>query len=763
MANLIARYTDWLHTQWPAGGVEKLPRIQEDGATEVPGLYVAGDLTGVPLLKFSADTGAKVMQTILEDPRWSKDKASSSDGVWDLVILGAGVSGMSAAIEARKHGVSALLLEASEPFSTIENFPKGKPIYTYPTDMVPAGEMRFEAKVKEDLLTELRAQSLDRGIVWQPGRAVCVQREKGRLRVKIAEGEDVLALRVIVCIGRSGNYRRLGVPGEDLPKVYNRLHDPKAFAGEDVLVVGGGDSALEASLAMADAGARVTLTYRKRELTRPKPENIARAEEWARSRADDGGSLDLALGTQVRSIGQDDVVLAGTLGERTLPNDSVFVLIGREAPLDFFRRSGVGIHGEGSLRGWVTFGLFLLAMVWLYLWKGGTAISEGFAPDAASIQATISSWGEGIANMASDPSTLLGTVLVSMASPAFWYTLLYTSAIGLFGIARIKRRKTPYVTLQTTVLFLFQFLPLFLLPELILPWMGYNGHFDSGLLGGIADELFPRELWTAGADYHPRQYWRAYGLILAWPLNVYNIFTTAPIWGWLAIGFAQTFVLIPLLVYKWGKGAYCGWICSCGALAETMGDTQRRKMPHGPFWNRVDMLGQVILAVAFLLLMLRIVGWVLPGSLADRIFPTMLTGKPLGYKWVVDIFLGGIIGVGFYFKFSGRIWCRFACPLAALMHIYARFSRFRILSDKSKCISCNECTASCHQGIDVMAFANKGRPMEDPECVRCSACVQVCPTGTLQFGEVDTRSGKVLRTDRLQASPVLMTESDPTA
>jgi NosR/NirI family transcriptional regulator, nitrous oxide reductase regulator len=760
MVNLIARYAGWLHTQWPAGLVEKLPRIQDDGATEVPGLYVAGDLTGVPLLKFSADTGAKVVQAIVTDPSWAKDRAGKSEGVEDLVILGAGVSGMSAALEARQQGISALLLEASEPFSTIENFPKGKPIYTYPTEMVPAGEMRFEAQVKEDLLTELRAQSLDRGVEWQQGRAECVERDKRFLRVRLPQGEDILALRVIVCIGRSGNYRKLGVPGEELPKVYNRLHDPKAYAGQHVLVVGGGDSAVEACIAMAEAGAHVTLSYRKAELTRPKHDNVERAEAMSHDLLSSGGSLELALQTQVKAIGQDQVILRRDEGERSLPNDSVLTLIGREAPLDFFRRSGVAIHGEGSARGWLAFGLFVLAMIWLYLWKGGTAISESFAPDAAGIQSVVSSWGEGIAGMAADPATLLGTILVSMATPAFWYTLLYTTAIGLFGIARIKRRKTPYVTLQTTVLFLFQFVPLFLLPELILPWMGYNGHLDSGVLGGIADELFPREGWSPGADYHPRQYWRAYGLILAWPLNVYNIFTTAPIWGWLAIGFVQTFVLIPILVYKWGKGAYCGWVCSCGALAETMGDTQRRKMPHGPFWNRVDMVGQVILAVAFLLLVLRIVGWILPDSFADRIFPTLLSGKPVGYKWVVDIFLGGIIGVGFYFKFSGRIWCRFACPLAALMHVYARFSRFRILPDKSKCISCNECTASCHQGIDVMAFANKGKPMEDPECVRCSACVQVCPTGTLQFGEIDPKTGQILRTDKLQASAVLMAESD---
>ena len=89
--------------------------------------------------------------------------------------------------------------------------------------------------------------------------------------------------------------------------------------------------------------------------------------------------------------------------------------------------------------------------------------------------------------------------------------------------------------------------------------------------------------------------------------------------------------------------------------------------------------------------------------------------------------------------------------------IYARFSRFRILADKKKCISCNVCTSVCHQGIDVMNFANKGLPMADPECVRCSACVQMCPTGVLTFGQVDG-SGRVVARDRLPASPVLMRE-----
>jgi polyferredoxin len=163
----------------------------------------------------------------------------------------------------------------------------------------------------------------------------------------------------------------------------------------------------------------------------------------------------------------------------------------------------------------------------------------------------------------------------------------------------------------------------------------------------------------------------------------------------------------------------------------------------------------VILAIAVLLLFVRIAGWILPdGNPADRIFDPLLK-EP--YKWIIDVFLAGVIGYGLYFWFSGRVWCRFFCPLAALMHVYARFSRFAIVPDKKKCISCNVCNSVCHQGIDVMSFAARGEPMRDPECVRCSACVHDCPTGVLTFGRVD-RSGRAIALDLLPASPVQMRE-----
>ncbi|NIS38254.1 FAD-binding protein, partial [Candidatus Saccharibacteria bacterium] len=159
MLGFIRRYTNWLHTQWPAGVVEKLPEVKEDYSTNIPGLYIVGDLTGIPLLKFSSDAGARVVQTILNDSDFRKKRAEDTD-MLDVAIVGAGVSGMAASLEAQKAGLTFKVFEATEPFSTIVNFPKGKPIYTYPREMVPAGELQFSATVKEPLVEELKEQTL---------------------------------------------------------------------------------------------------------------------------------------------------------------------------------------------------------------------------------------------------------------------------------------------------------------------------------------------------------------------------------------------------------------------------------------------------------------------------------------------------------------------------------------------------------------------------------------------------------------------------
>jgi len=797
---MLRRYTNWLHTRWPAGHVEKLPDVRPDGSTNVAGLYVVGDLTGIPLLKLSLDTGTKAVRTIAADPAFEAKRVTDPE-LLDLLIVGAGVSGMAAALEADARGLRYAIYEAKRRFQTIADFPKGKPIYTYPRDMTPEGKLQVRGEIKETLLAELHQQTGQ--IEVQDGSVKTLVRRGGVMVATLEDGREVRALRAIVAIGRSGRFRKLGIPGEDRDKVYNRLHDPMDFAGKKTLVIGGGDSALETSIALAGGGADVTLVHRREEFSRPKPENV---ELLARLRTDrsanavveepvserestaagaflgvrERGRLDVRMSTRVSAIGEDAVVLQGSSGaDETCPNDAVFAMLGREAPLDFFRRAGVKIRAETRGFEWVWVGLFFIAMFLLYDWKNDGFLCQyvtGLKDDSVfpnNMPAWLASFGGWWGEQVADRSTIVGTLAISLKSRSFYYTLGYTLAVGIFGFRRIRRRRTTYVTVQTITLFLVQLFPLFLLPELILPWMGYNGFFDSGALARLADTFF--ESYIPAQDYlagnwpewgHPRAYWRAYGLILAWPLSVYNVFTSAPLVGWLIVSAIQTFVIIPLIVWRWGKGAYCGWICSCGGLAETVGDTLRDRMPHGARWNRLNMVGQALLGIAFGLLAIRIGGWIWPETWMHGSFALIFEGKdangvtvnPISWKWTVDVVIAGVIGVGLYVKYSGRVWCRFACPLAALMHIYARFSRFRIFADKKKCISCNVCTSVCHQGIDVMNFANKGLPMADPQCVRCSACVGSCPTGVLSFGKADGQ-GSLAALDRLPASRVQQRES----
>ena len=750
----LRRYMRWLHTRWPAGKVESLPEVAEDGATSVEGVYVAGDLTGVPLLKLAADSGSRAIARIASD--LLRSAAVPGDEL-DLVIVGGGVAGVAAALEATRRGLRFELCEAAEPFFTIANFPKQKPIFTYPAGLRPQGELQFREEVhpKETLLADLREQMTRAKVTPRAAKVDRIERAGDRILVHIEGAAPLRARRVLIAIGRSGAFRKLAVPGEDLPKVYNRLHDPAEFSGKRALVVGGGDTAVETAIALAQGGADVTLSYRAADLSRPKPDNLEKLralmadpmapvaiEEPTSERVTTStggftrrgvpGRIATRPGTRIREIRPDEVVIDAPGGQETLHNDVVFAMIGREAPLPFFRRSGMRIAGEMTRRRWVGMGLFLFFCVLLYDWKAGGHLADLFA-------------GRGwlpfpLAEGAQQRGPLLRALSISAATPSFWYTLCYSLVVVIFGARRIRRRKTPYVTAQTLTLMAVQVLPLFLLPEVILPWL----HYRDLLPASLADALFP--LCNYG---HGREFWRAYGFVLAWPLMIYNVFTHQPLWTWLFISLVQTAVLIPVGIRYFGKGFYCGWICSCGALAETLGDAHRQKMPHGPRWNRLNLAGQVILGIAVLLLIVRVMGWILPaGNWIDQHFASVLE-KP--YKWIVDVTLGGVVGVGFYFWFSGRVWCRFFCPLAALMHIYARFSRFAIVPDKKKCISCNVCTSVCHQGIDVMNFANKGLPMVDPECVRCSACVQSCPTDVLTFGRLG-KDGAVVSVDRLRAS-----------
>jgi ferredoxin len=510
----------------------------------------------------------------------------------------------------------------------------------------------------------------------------------------------------------------------------------------------------------------VRLVHRGTILLRPSHEHLARLSELLAGaplvpfrrgvrregvprRSAGPGTVVLQLVTRVREIRADGVVLeTGGRAPELVPADAVFTLIGRESATELLQRSGVGLAtGPAALRR-IGLALSVLLCAAFLDWKSGGALDalwrgRGWFP--YSLPGLLAAVGGTLARAAAEPRTVAGTLALGAARPAFWAAFACSALVVTFGARRIRRRRTPYVTAQTLTLIGVQVVLLFLLPEVLLPWMGRNGWLPHALL----DALFP-----VGSSPQDREYWRAYGLVLAWPLQIGNVLTREPLGAWLAIAALQTMLLLPLGVRRHGKGFYCGWICPRGALAETVGEGLREKMPHGPSWNRLALAGQGLLVVVTGLLALRIIGWLLPAGNAPAALASALAR---GYGWVVDVVLVGALGYGLFFRSSGRVWCRFLCPLGAFLNLPARLSRFRILADARRCIFCGRCTAVCHQGVDVMGFASRGRAMEDPQCVRCSACVHECPTGVLSFGRVDGH-GRPAGVDALPASPILMRE-----
>jgi len=798
---VLKKYFNWLQKDVPTGEVERYPEIDENGETSVKGIYITGDLTGIPLLKLAAESGTNIIKRFAEDEEFQKlRKNNEDDSIYDLIIIGAGPSGIAAGIEANNYGFKYKILESAQRFSTIINFPKGKPIFAEPEDYEQKSKLKINDGTKESLLNELEAQIADVDLPIVEGVMVDRIEKKNNHFQLIAKNENYKALRVILAIGKSGNARMLNVPGENLPKVYNRLFDPADAAGHDVLVVGGGDSALETAIATAENANSVILSYRKPEFSRPKEGNVAKLNALV-----DEGKITLMMESSVKEIRDDKVVLKNKDGSVSeIKNSMLYCMIGRELPVQFFKRSNIKMEGELSFTSKLQFVLLILVAGIIYFGKSSayfykdlfgkvdsfgdvarylftTEFWEKFLTLPVILLSTLFSdqiriWSVTkyisavVAYFCFTAAVLLGIYLlikfikdnyrsfsinwktlkysyfifvaaffaivffggryfgvhVLDKSQSFWYTGLYSVTILIFGLRRIKVKPTKYIKLQTWSLILIQALPLFILPEIVFPAMG-----RAGLLGGndgfIMSQVFPKE-----------SYWRSYGFILAWPLNFSNLYGSNITSFWLFFSLFQTFIFIPFIVYKWGKGAYCGWICSCGALAETLGDEYRTLALHGPKAKKWENFGQWALLAAFIITALKLISMLynIDIPIINQNISYTADFFQKFYYIGIDVIFAGVLAVGVYFFLSGRVWCRFGCPLAALMHIYNRFSRYRIFSEKKKCISCNICTKVCHMGIDVMNYANKGIPMNDAECVRCSACVVNCPTEVLSFGSL---------------------------
>ncbi len=299
------------------------------------------------------------------------------------------------------------------------------------------------------------------------------------------------------------------------------------------------------------------------------------------------------------------------------------------------------------------------------------------------------------------------------ATQWFVYGTLYTLAIVLFGVKFLfKYRHNRYHILRTISVIFFQLVIAFLLPEFL------------ERLNQPSMDL--KNMWPL--NYYFFFDWNLDRLIQGGNLGIFML-----VWG-----IALILVISPALTYFYGKRWYCSWVCGCGGLAETAGDPYRhlsdkslkawkieRWLVHGVLVFAVVMTGMVLYTY-------------FTGS-SQVLFLNSYSVRGW-YGFLIGAAFSGVVGVGFYPLMGNRVWCRFGCPMAAILGLQQKFfSRFRITTNGGQCISCGNCSTYCEMGIDVRAYAQKGQNIVRASCVGCGICAAVCPRGVLRLenGKID--------------------------
>ncbi len=317
---------------------DDIPLLDEDQQTSVPGIYICGELSGFALISNAIRQGERVAGAIARDPERSREP-----DLWDVVIVGAGPAGMSAALTASREGLRCIVLDQQGPGGTILQYPRHKLVMVQPVTIPCFGTLDREEYSKEELLEIWRRLHRDFGLdIRHPLRVTGVTGQRGDFTVETESGERFRGRRVVLALGRRGTPRRLDVPGEELPHVTYKLIDAAAYRDRRVLVVGGGDSAVEAALGLsAQAGTRVTLSYRKPAFLRVKKRNAERIE-----RAIADGRITFLPESTVQEITPTSVALATPGGGVVVPADNVLVLIGGIPPFALLHGIGIRFGGE---------------------------------------------------------------------------------------------------------------------------------------------------------------------------------------------------------------------------------------------------------------------------------------------------------------------------------------------------------------------------------------------------------------------------------
>jgi thioredoxin reductase (NADPH) len=308
-----------------------IPRVTPQFETTVPGVFLAGEIGGMGLIRNAVEQGRQAAEHAIASLCGTKQP-----GVLDLVIVGGGPAGISAARVAQAKGVDYLVCEQDDPGGAVLHYPRGKVVLTRPIAFPDLDPVKGPRLTKEQLMDVLETAAAPVNVRRRP-KVLGIERGDGHLTVELADGEALRTRRALIAVCRRGSPRKLGVEGEDQGKVVYRLLEPRAHAGQDVLVVGGGNSAVESAIMLADeAGTTVRLSYRGDAFARVAPETRQRLDAAVAA-----GRVELLLQTEVQRIDLDTVTLSSPDGPIERPNEAVIVQIGGTVPTAFLRRIGV--------------------------------------------------------------------------------------------------------------------------------------------------------------------------------------------------------------------------------------------------------------------------------------------------------------------------------------------------------------------------------------------------------------------------------------
>jgi thioredoxin reductase/Pyruvate/2-oxoacid:ferredoxin oxidoreductase delta subunit len=319
----------------PSMGAD-MPYLTGEKETSIPGLFIVGELGGLALIKNAVNQGRDCIDTITA--RLKSAARSTTPDVYDVLIVGAGPAGISASLRAIENRITHITIEQDEIGGTVAKYPRQKLVMTSPVEFPMYGKFNKIELSKENLL-EFWNKVLERAdFNCHTGEKVDhIERgPDGILTTKTAKNQ-YRSHNVVLALGRTGTPRKLGVKGEELPKVMYRLIEADHYINKNILIVGGGDSAVEAAMGLANQkGNKVTLSYRKENFSRIKERNAERIERNRKS-----GKVKILFNSMPVEFKPESVVIEVNGATQEIPNDYVWVFAGGTPPNDFLKKLGV--------------------------------------------------------------------------------------------------------------------------------------------------------------------------------------------------------------------------------------------------------------------------------------------------------------------------------------------------------------------------------------------------------------------------------------